>query len=383
MESFYLASLRLHQFKSYEAESFAFTGGFQLLTGRNGMGKTNLLDAIYYLGLCRSSFSLRDAELMRQGSDFFRLEGEVHHTGGTRHAITAKVQPGRQKVFEWDHKVCDTLAEHIGRVPVVLISPNDHTLISGFSEERRRLLDQTLCQVDSTYLQALLRYNRLLQQRNAWLKQVQAGKVAPQIEMLVALDVQMTDPANLIRARRQELVQYLHRHTASIYQQLAGNAETPAMRYQTLPEEASWLSIQSEAHATDVRLGRTSVGVHRDDIQLDINALPARKFASQGQVKSLVFALRLAQYQYIAQQRQLRPLLLLDDLFDKLDQNRVEALLRLLVAMEPNQVFISDTEPERVALVLDQLQAPYRIFTLEDSRILHTRDTTIPYEQTQ
>lgn len=367
MSSPEVQSLTIVQFKSYQECSFAFGPGFQVIVGRNGMGKTNVLDALHYLGLCRSYFSLRDHELVRHGDDFFRLEVNVKQDGKPI-VFTAKVQPGNKKEFEKDKKVYPTLGEHIGQLPVVLVAPNDTDIITGPSESRRKFMDQTLCQVDPQYLNHLSAYNRLLLQRNAYLKKVMQGERVD-MGILQALDSQMGVAAEYISPSRVEFVREMMALTTRNYQAISRSAEQPGAEYSYALAEASWAELMKSAHAQDIRAGRTTAGLHRDEINLALDGFPARRFSSQGQLKSYVFALKLAQYQYSTQKTGRKPLLLLDDIFDKLDQQRVEALLNFLVEQKVSQVFITDTDARRVPEVVASLGQSFRTFLVDNSTI--------------
>jgi DNA replication and repair protein RecF len=368
MEDVHLEHLSLRQFKSYDSGHFQFGEGFQLLIGANGMGKTNVLDALYYLGMCRSYFSLRDRELVRHGEAFFRLEA-AFRISAQSFQVVAKVKPGDSKVFELNRKPYDTLADHIGRVPVVLIAPNDTQLLTGFSEERRRFLDQTLCQVDQDYLRNLVLYNRLLTQRNAWLKSVSA-QPSPDLTLLETFDHQMEEPARRIHIARQRFAGFLSERTAVLYAALCEGREIPAVDYRSPLDGQEWSALLRRQRSADLRQGRTTEGVHRDDLELRLDGHPARRFGSQGQLKSYVLALKLAQYQYMAEARSLMPVLLMDDIFDKLDRHRVQALIALLAGKGVGQVFITDTEEDRVAGVLRSIHQPYTTFRISNSRIL-------------
>lgn len=365
--------LRLYQFKSYLSGEFVFGPGFQLLTGANGMGKTNVLDSLHYLGMCKSYFALKDRELVHHGKDFFRLE--AHCTLGDQSLrVVAKVRPGEPKVFEWDHKPYESLSDHIGRLPVVLIAPNDTQLLTGFSDERRRFLDQTLCQVDMEYLRHLVLYNRLLSQRNAWLKSV-VGQPAPDLTLLEVFDGQMAAPAAYIHQARAGFADFLGSRTAQLYGSLCEGREVPSAQYRSSLDRLDWTRLMRQQRGSDLRLARTSEGIHRDDLELLLDGHPARRFGSQGQLKSYVLALKLAQYQYMAERKGLLPVMLLDDIFDKLDQHRVRALIGLLAAETVGQVFITDTEPKRVADVLDAMGQPCTIFRIANSTIQEPSET--------
>lgn len=366
MDAARVDALTLTCFKSYMSQSFRFGEGFQVLAGPNGAGKTNVLDALFYLGMCKSYFSLKDRELVRHGEDFFRLEASCLSDGRPA-KLVAKIRPGDTKVFEREGKPYDTLSAHIGWLPVVLIAPNDTQLVSGFSEERRRFLDQTLCQVDAIYLTKLSEYNRLLLQRNAWLKQNMYAAADPGV--LAAIDSRLAEPAAYITQARAEGVTRIAFSAKEVYGSLSREKEEPAVIYQSASHGLAWKELAARSRSADLRLGRTTDGPHRDDLDLRLNGFPARRFSSQGQLKSLILALKLAQYDLISERKGIRPLLLMDDIFDKLDQDRVNELIRYLCSAQVGQVFVTDTDAERVPEVLRSLGQPCTIFEIRDSQV--------------
>jgi DNA replication and repair protein RecF len=381
MDAIEVQRLVLTHFKSYSSEKFEMGPGFQVIAGQNGMGKTNVLDALYYLGMCRSYFSLRDKELVRHGEEFFRLE--VHYSrGGVQATVIAKVKPGDLKIFEKDKKPYDTLASHIGQIPVVLIAPNDTQLITGLGEERRKFFDQTLCQIDKNYLHQLTIYNRLLLQRNAWLKRMLAG-IREDPSMLDTFDAQMAAPAAFIVKARAQFSKYLAAKTKDIYAALSREREVPGAVYKTKLLETNWEDMANRFRSTDMRFGRTTEGLHRDDLELQLDGYPARRFSSQGQLKSFIMALKLAQFEFIAEEKGVLPLLLLDDIFDKLDNERVAALIHYLAGSTVGQVVITDTDHNRVPLILAGNQQPFRTFRMVDSHIMQDVDQTDGYAETK
>lgn len=368
MHRIHLKSLKSIQFKSLFNCTLEFDKGIQILTGLNGVGKTNVLDAIHYLGVCKSSFSLKDSEIAFHGTSFFRLECEIH-SEVEDFRIVAKVQPGISKLFEKDRKAYSLLSDHIGSIPVVLISPNDTQILSGYSEERRRFIDQTLCQTDNRYLRLLTTYNRLLSQRNAWLKQQLSHKGESSSALLDTFDQQMSEPALYINQLRNTFVAQLSMTFGEVYRAISDGRENPSISYMSKLETSDWMKLMKENRMNDFRTGRTTEGLHRDDIQLLMDGKPAKRFSSQGQLKSFVFALKLAQYKYMSDSHGTMPILLLDDLFDKLDQNRVRSLLQYIVEAKVGQTFITDTEPDRIIDALFDLKVHYKTFSFDKDSI--------------
>ncbi len=345
-----LTSFKLTQFKNYESQRIDCSGGLTCFIGRNGMGKTNLLDAIYYLCMGKSYFNTPDSLIARHGSDFFRLEGAFVRASKTEQ-IVAKVIPRKKKELERNGLAYQRLSEHVGLLPVVMIAPDDTQLVSEGSEDRRRFLDNTLSQIGHQYLDQLLLYNKLLKQRNALLKQF-GEKGRYDRAMVEVYDQQMLAPAAAITEARQQFMEAFRPKVREAYRQISGQAEEVDCRYRSKLIDTPFETLLAEAAEKDRVLQRSTVGPHRDDLQFSIGGYPLKRFASQGQLKSFVLSLKLAQYQLLQEEKKLAPLLLLDDIFDKLDQQRVQQLLRLLRDSEFGQVFITDTDEERLSRII-------------------------------
>lgn len=349
-----LDTIILTNFKNYEKQRVDCHPVINCFLGKNGMGKTNLLDAIYYLCMGKSYFSVPDYQVCRHESDFFRLEG-VFRVDDRREKIVAKVQARKKKVFERNDVPYQKLSEHIGLLPVVMIAPDDTAIIREGSELRRRLLDNTLCQLDPQYLNALIQYNNLLRQRNASLKQMgERGRFDP--ALLDVYDRQMIAPAALIFARREAFTNVFVPLLCELYRMIAGSEEEADCIYRSHLKEAPLEEWFRESREKDRILQRTTRGVHKDDLKFTLDDHPLKRFASQGQLKSFVLALKLAQYQLLSREKKVRPFLLLDDIFDKLDQQRVERLLQLLKEEEYGQLFLTDTDPQRIDFLLSKLE---------------------------
>lgn len=334
------------------------------------MGKTNLLEAVYYLCMGKSHTSLNDQYLNKIGTDFFRLEGTFCAAPGQKDAIVAKVKARQRKELSRNGQVYERLADHVGQYPVVIITPDDTQLVTEGSEERRRLLDNTLSQLDSRYLQQLMRYNQLLRQRNALLKQWE-GRPMP-AGLLDVYNTQMEEPANYIFESRSLFVEELGRQLAHIYRVIANGQEEAQLSYRSALQQTDWMSLQQQHERQDQQLQRSSAGLHRDDLVFRLADSPLRRIASQGQVKSYVLALKIAQYQVLRQQKDTAPILLLDDIFDKLDSGRVQQLLGFVLEAGFGQVFISDTDQERVSRLLNSLQADHFLYHIDHGQATRT-----------
>ncbi len=317
------------------------------------MGKTNILDAVHYLGLCKSHFSIPDAQLVKKEEDFFRLEALVKRASGA-HKLVAKVQPSKKKKsFEKDGKTYDRLSDYLGQLPLIMIAPDDTIIGTGGSEERRKVIDETLCQTDRKYLVQLIAYNKLLKQRNAALKQM-AKQRSWDHYLLDTYDAQMIPLAQFIFNTRKEWLTPMYRSFANYYERISQGAELPEIKYKSQLHDEDLSELFKLHRDKDILLQRTTMGIHKDDLVFFLKEMPLKRFGSQGQLKSFIMALKLAQYNWLHNGVEEKPLLLLDDIFDKLDHFRVGDLLQLLSGEEFGQVFISDTDVERLPSILEK-----------------------------
>ncbi len=363
----HITSIKLTNFKNYPSQEVDFSLKLNCLVGLNGMGKTNMLEAIYYLCMCKSPRNLNDRRIVMQGQPFFRLEGAFQKDEDTV-KVVAKVAPGKQKAFEYRGKEYEWLSDHIGRFPIVMITPDDVSVIHEGSEERRRFLDNTLSQIYPDYLEQLIKYNRLLKQRNASLKQMgEANSFS--YPLLEVYDKQLEEPATTIFQYRKKFMERFDPIFQQYYQSISADQEKVSGLYHSKLGENPVAELWKESLEKDRVLQRTTVGIHRDDIKLLLNGEEAKRYASQGQLKSIVLALKLAQYALIEQDKGLSPILLLDDLFDRLDSKRVQQLLELLLQPPFGQIFISDTQQERLEKILEGYSLAYKMMRVEKGEI--------------
>lgn len=364
----HLARLKLVQFRNYAQQSLDLSPRLNCFTGRNGAGKTNLLDAAHYLCLCKSYSGLPDRNLVRHGEGFFRLEGNFVRDEAAE-KIVIKYLPGQRKEIERNGAPFDRLTDYIGLFPVVMIAPDDVALVQEGSEERRRFLDATLSQISPEYLHQLLIYNALLKQRNALLKSF-ADERRFDAALLEAIDRQLPAPASLLYEQRRDFVHTLFPLLQAFYADISGGREQVSVRYESqqndTPDLAALLAATLEK---DRLLQRSTVGPHRDDLDLAMDGYPVKKIASQGQLKSFLLALRLAQYEVLRREKKVAPLLLLDDIFDKLDADRVRQLVGLLLRHDFGQIFITDTQRERIENVVSSFGVDYQLFTVGDEGV--------------
>ena len=370
----YMERLKLTNFKNYETEDFSFSPQLNLIAGLNGMGKTNLLDAIYYCCMGKSHFTNTDRNVVRHGEPFFRLES-YFSLNEKSEKITAKVQPGKTKVLERNNNAYERLADHVGLLPVVFKAPNDTSLALEGSEERRRFLDNTLSQIDAAYLQHLMTYNKVLQNRNALLKQF-ADQRFFDAELVEVYDQQMLEPANYIFEKRKNFVEELIPIFKKYYQAICNGQEQVKCIYRSQLIDNELIGLLKENREKDRILQRTTIGIHKDDLQFKMDDRTVKTYASQGQLKSFVLALKLGQYDLLKKEIRRYPILLLDDLFDKLDDQRVKHLLELLITGDFGQVFITDTHSERGEKLAKKFSDEYKKFVVENGAVLKLENAT-------
>jgi DNA replication and repair protein RecF len=400
----HLQKISLAHFKSYEYESFEFSERVNCIVGENGTGKTNLLDAIYFLALTKSSISNQDALSINHEAEYMMIEGNFsmldvsfsmfgnnetdveknvehqtsknekrktdteHQISNTEHLITISLQRGQKKAVLRDKKAYERISEHIGRFPVVMLSPNDTDIIRDGSEERRKFFDGVMAQLDSEYLENLLQYNRLLLQRNSLLKQFSERNYVDELLLDIYSDPLVEVSLKLYQARNQFITEFLpifKKH----YNTLSDAREAVEMIYESEVGAENFTQIFRKNRQRDLAAQRTTMGSHKDDFIFEINGFTLRKFGSQGQQKSFVIALKLAQFEMLTKVKGFPPLLLLDDIFDKLDDRRIQQLITMMVDGTFSQVFITDARPERTRQLLDNLGVEVKYFEIGGSNL--------------
>ncbi|MFK8101413.1 MAG: DNA replication/repair protein RecF [Saprospiraceae bacterium] len=362
-----LEKLKLVNFKNYESLTLDFVVGLNYFVGLNGMGKTNLLDAIYYLCMSKSNFIASDRNIVRHQESFFRVEGHFIRKSKIE-KVVAKVIPGKQKELSRNDVPYLKLIDHIGRFPVVIIVPDDTSLVNEGSEVRRRFVDNTLCQLDQSYLTQLMQYNKILKQRNAALKQFAQTRQF-NTSLILSYNEQLQAPAKYIHERRTAFAEMFSPIFNRYYGMIAKDREKVTCTYQSKLTETDFKDLLEESAEKDRILQRTTTGIHKDDLRFRINDFALKQFASQGQMKSFVLALKLAQYELMQKQKNVQPILLLDDIFDKLDHLRVRALMALLADHDFGQVFITDTDENRLEEIVAQFDIACRKFYIEEGAV--------------
>lgn len=357
-----LKEIVLLQFKNYAQRSFRFDRRIIGICGNNGVGKTNLLDAIYYLCFTKSYFTRSDQSNVFRGSAGFRIEGEFDNNGVAA-SVVCILRPTGKKEFLTDGIAYEKFSRHIGRFPCVIIAPDDIQIITGGSEERRRFLDALLSQLDPAYLQDLIEYNRVLQQRNGFLRTLTERRLTDK-SLLDVYDEQLAARGTRLFERRVTFLRELLPLAGSFYAQIAGVEEPLTLAYDSQLFHGSLRELLRQGQEKDLYLQRTGSGIHRDDIDLSFAGVPFKTMASQGQRKSLLFALRLAEYEILRQEKGFPPMLLLDDVFEKLDEQRMHNLLDRVCLQGEGQIFITDTHPERISREMQRIGADWQLITL-------------------
>ena len=357
-----LQHISLIQFKNYSNRSFDFPARVIGICGKNGVGKTNLLDAIHYLCFTRSYFTRLDGTNVQHGNSGFRLEGDFELQGKPEKAVCILRETGR-KEFLVNDAAYDKFSQHIGRYPCVVIAPDDAELITGDSKERRGFLDALLCQLDADYLQQLIIYKKVLEQRNSLLKTF-AETGDRDMALLDVLDEQLIKPGEFIFNRRKEFLVSFLPVAKHLYQEIAQKNEDVNLYYESELLQASFPELLSINRSKDCFAQRTTSGIHRDDLDIQLGNQPFKNIASQGQRKSLLFALKLAEMEVLRKEKGFAPLLLLDDVFEKLDEDRIGNLLQKVCVENEGQVFITDTNEERLRSHLEKLSVNYQLIIL-------------------
>ena len=357
-----LSKITITQFKNYNFSSFPFTERVIGICGLNGRGKTNLLDAIYYLCFTRSYFSKTDTLNIQFEKDGFRLEGVYERNNKVEKLVCIHRGAGKKELILNDVPY-EKFSSHIGYLPCVMIAPDDIQLITGPSEDRRRFIDTVLSQVDASYLQQLIIYTKVLQQRNSLLKRfAEQGKT--DWPLLEVLDQQLAQPGKYIFAKRAAFTAELIPLVQKFYNQIASNEETVSLQYESQLNKNDFDSLFNQYREKDFVLQRTNGGIHKDDMLIQLNGQVFKNIASQGQRKSLLFALKLAEYELLKTNKGFAPLLLLDDVFEKLDDNRMQNLLNWVCTENTGQVFITDTHRTRLEEAFVNLNTPYQLVEL-------------------
>lgn len=370
-----LNRLSIINYKNIQEATLTLSPKMNCFIGPNGTGKTNILDAVYYLSFCRSAYTSVDSQVIRHDQDFFVVEGDYTDDRSKlgddqdelhKLSIYCGMKRGTKKHFKCNKKEYKRLSQHIGLIPLIFVSPADTYLVDGGGEERRRLMDMVISQYDNLYLDALNRYNKALQQRNTLLKMEEE----PDLELMRIWEEQMAAEGEVIYQKRSAFVQELIPVFQQIYQQISDDRESVSLRYVSHGQRGSLLEVIQRDRMKDRAVGYSLHGIHRDDLEMLLGDYPMRREGSQGQLKTFVIAMKLAQFSFLKRTcSQTTPLLLLDDIFDKLDAHRVERIVSLVASKEYGQIFITDTNREHLDKILQANSFDYQLFSVHDGEV--------------
>jgi len=362
-----LRKLSLVNFRNYEQLEVECSERINCFTGLNGSGKTNLLEAIHYLALCKSFLNPSDTLNIRFDAPFFVIQGQFQKDEEVEETVYCGVKRGQKKVFRKNGKDYERLSDHIGLIPLVVVNPSDGVLITGSSEERRRFMDSVISQYDRHYLDHLIAYNRVLSQRNALLKQIAKG--ASDSGTMEVLDMQLALHGVELFNLRKKFIATLQPIFHTYYTLLSGDSEKVEIEYSSVLQTKSFEQALKDSFQRDHALEYTSSGIHRDDLDFKINGHSLKKSGSQGQQKTFLISLKLAEYKLLDQSTGFKPLLLLDDIHDKLDADRVYRLMELVCGPEFGQLFITDTGAGRMHVLFKGRGLPYKMFEVGQGNV--------------
>ena len=361
-----LNSISIINYKNLRAVNLQLSPKTNCFIGHNGSGKTNFLDALYYLSFCRSAYNPIDSQLITHEHNFFVVEGDYSSEVGDAENVYCGMKRGAKKQFKRNKKAYKRLSQHIGLIPLVLVSPADAALIDGGSEERRRLMDMVIAQYDTTYIEALTRCNKALQQRNALLRM----EAEPDLALLELWEEEMATQGELVYAKRAAFVEEFIPVFQNIHERISGGFEQVSLRYISHCQRGDLLEVIRKDRHKDRAVGYSLHGVHRDDLEMLIDGYQLKREGSQGQSKTYALAMKLAQFDFLKRTAsKTTPLLLLDDIFDKLDSQRVERIVELVSGDSYGQIFITDTNREHLDRILQSGTTEYKLFYVENGEI--------------
>jgi DNA replication and repair protein RecF len=362
-----LNELSLINFKNYSEASIEVCSKVNCFVGNNGQGKTNVLDAIYYLAFCKSYFNPIDSQNIKHDDEFFVVQGGFDREGKPE-KIFCGLKRGQKKQFKRNKKEYAKLSEHIGLIPLVMVSPSDSELILGGSETRRKFIDGVIAQFNPVYLDNLLNYQKSLTQRNALLKSFSENRYFDE-DSLMIWDHKLAQYGEPVFKERNAFLEEFIPIFQEYYGLIAPENETVGLQYVTKLHEGVFLDLLLENRQKDRAIRYSSTGIHKDDLVFELGNHPMKRFGSQGQQKSYLLALKLAQFEYVKRKKTTKPMILLDDVFDKLDENRVEALIKLVSDPEFGQIFITDTSQERIEPILRKIGKEYRLYNVNEGAV--------------
>ena len=358
----YLQKLTLVNFKNFDSKTFEFEEKINCFVGQNGIGKTNILDAIYYLSFAKSYFNPIAVQNIQHSKNFFMVEGDYTINDRTE-KIICSLKKGQKKLLKRNGKAYEKFSEHVGQIPLVIISPSDRDLVTDGSDARRKFIDGVISQQDKSYLKDLISYNKVLSQRNALLKYFAANRTFDAVNLEVYDDQLIAFGTTIFEKRKEFLEKFIPIFNQK-YQVISNDKEQVNLIYKSQLLISPYKDLLKINLEKDKILQYTTVGIHKDDLSFEIGNYPVKKFGSQGQQKSYLIALKFAQFEFIKQQSNLIPILLLDDIFDKLDEHRVSQIIELVNNDEFGQIFITDTHSDRIENVIQRSNKSYQIFKM-------------------
>ncbi|MDL2282277.1 DNA replication and repair protein RecF [Parabacteroides sp. OttesenSCG-928-G06] len=358
-----LSKLSVLNYKNILQTEVTFSPKMNCFFGNNGMGKTNLLDVIYYLSFCKSHLHTNESQIIHNEQDTCVIQG-IYEADGRTEDIFCAMRRRQRKQFKRNKKEYDKLSEHIGLLPLVMVSPADSSLIQGGSDERRRFMDLIISQHDKSYLHALIQYNKALLQRNALLKEQSSDNALYEI-----IEMQLDRYGLVIFEKRKQLTEEFTPFFNRYYQAICGEAETVGLTYRSQLMQADLSELLPANRERDRILGYTSAGIHKDELEMTLGASLIRRIGSQGQNKTYLIALKLAQYAFLVEKGSSPPILLLDDIFDKLDANRVQHIIELVSGDSFGQIFITDTNRKYLDEILEAMNHDYALFQVEQGEV--------------
>lgn len=359
----YIERISILNFKNIADATLEFSPRVNCFLGLNGMGKSNLLEAIYFLSFVRSFGMLPDSALIRHGEDMLLVQGTYQKNSEIKESVSCGIVAGKGKTLKRNGKEYDRLSEHIGQFPIVVVSPQDSKIVSGSAEERRKLMDMVISQADKTYLSQLIRYTKSLEQRNKMLRVGFKDKL-----LYDSIESQMAEAADYIhKARTIWVKEEMSESFKRYYKQIASSNESASIAYKSILNEKPLCEVLNENRAKDEVLGYTSKGLHRDDLEMGLDGYSMRRLGSQGQLKTFTIALRFAIFEYLKRFSGVTPILLLDDIFDKLDAERVKHIMEVVSENKVfGQIFITDTNRKHLDEILMQIGGDYRLMEVEN-----------------
>lgn len=367
----WLKRISILNYKNLEQAELSFSRKMNCIIGKNGMGKTNLLDAVYYLSFCKSATNPIDSQNIRHNQDFFVIQGFYETDTLEPEEVYCGLKRKQKKQFKRNKKEYTRLSDHIGFIPLVLVSPADSLLIAGGSEERRRFMDVVISQFDREYLEALIRYNKALMQRNTLLK----SDIEPEEELMAVWEEMMATAGTVVYQKRKAFIDEFIPVFQSYYAYISQDREEVSLAYESHAAQGDLLQLIQESRQRDRIMGYSLKGVHKDDLIMQLGEFPIKREGSQGQNKTYLIALKLAQFEFLKRTgSQTTPLVLLDDIFDKLDASRVEQIVKLVAGDNFGQIFITDTNRDHLDKILKKIDGDYKLFEVEGGMVTERKE---------